>query len=63
MDVLLEYNTSNEAAKSGFLTKEELFECIEASLSMIFVRIRGLMTDLVQSGDQIEFREGDEEEE
>ena len=26
-------------------------------------RIRGLMTDLVQSGDQIEFREGDEEEE
>ena len=44
MDVLLEYNTSNEAAKSGFLTKEELFECIEASLSMSFVRIRGLMT-------------------
>lgn len=26
-------------------------------------RIRGLMTDLIQSGDQIEFREGDEEEE
>ena len=44
MDVLLEYNTSNEAAKSGFLTKEELFECIEASALMAGVRIRGLMT-------------------
>ena len=44
MDVLLEYNTSNEAAKSGFLTKDELFECIGASLSMNHVRIRGLMT-------------------
>ena len=44
MDVLLEYNTSNEAAKSGFLTKDELFECIEASASMAGVRIRGLMT-------------------
>ena len=44
MDVLLEYNTSSEAAKSGFLTKEELFACIEASVSMVHVRIRGLMT-------------------
>lgn len=44
MDVLLEYNTSNEAAKSGFLTKEELFECIDAASQMGNVRIRGLMT-------------------
>ncbi|MBP5161732.1 MAG: YggS family pyridoxal phosphate-dependent enzyme [Spirochaetales bacterium] len=44
MDVLLEYNTSNEAAKSGFLTKEELFECIDAASRMGNVRIRGLMT-------------------
>ena len=44
MDVLLEYNTSSEAAKSGFLTKEELSACIEASVLMEHVRIRGLMT-------------------
>ena len=44
MDVLLEFNTSGEEAKSGFLTREELFECIEASRQMKNVRIRGLMT-------------------
>jgi len=44
MDVLLEYNTSSEAAKSGFLTREELFSCIEAASQMKHVRIRGLMT-------------------
>ena len=44
MDVLLEYNTSNEEAKSGFATKEELFSCIEASENLANIRIRGLMT-------------------
>ena len=44
MDVLLEFNTSNEEAKSGFVTKEELFECLEASKGMKNIRIRGLMT-------------------
>lgn len=44
MDVLLEYNTSSEAAKSGFLTLEELFSCIDAACQMKHVRIRGLMT-------------------
>ena len=44
MDVLLEVNTSKEEAKSGFLSKEELFACIEASVCMENVRIRGLMT-------------------
>lgn len=44
MDVLLEVNTSREQAKSGFLSKEELYECIEASGCMENVRIRGLMT-------------------
>ena len=29
MDVLLEVNTSKEDAKSGFLSKEEVFACIE----------------------------------
>ena len=44
MDVLLEFNTSGEEAKSGFGSKEELFACIEASEAMQNVRIRGLMT-------------------
>ena len=44
MDVLLEFNTSGEEAKSGFGTKEELFACIEAAAAMKNVRIRGLMT-------------------
>ena len=44
IDVLLEYNTSNEEAKSGFVSKDELFECLEASRNMKSVRIRGLMT-------------------
>lgn len=44
MDVLLEYNTSSEAAKSGFLTEDDLFACIQASREMEHVRIRGLMT-------------------
>ena len=44
MDVLLEYNTSSEEAKSGFLTKEELFACIGEARKMEHVRIRGLMT-------------------
>ena len=44
MDVLLEVNTSKEEAKSGFLSKDEFFQCIEASGLMKNVRIRGLMT-------------------
>lgn len=44
MDVLLEFNTSNEEAKSGFLTKEELFECLDEARSMKNIRVRGLMT-------------------
>ena len=44
MDVLLEVNTSKEDAKSGFLSKEEVFACIQASGLMKNVRIRGLMT-------------------
>lgn len=44
IDVLLEVNTSKEEAKSGFLSKEELFGSIEASSLMKNVRIRGLMT-------------------
>ena len=44
MDVLLEYNTSDEEAKSGFVSKAELMDCIRASRDMKNIRIRGLMT-------------------
>ena len=44
MDVLLEYNTSGEESKSGFCSKEDLFECIEKAFELNNVRIRGLMT-------------------
>jgi len=44
MDVLLEYNTSGEESKSGFGSKEDLFDCIEAAFEMNNVRLRGLMT-------------------
>ncbi len=44
MDVLLEYNTSNEEAKSGFLTKDSLFSCLDEVAELKNIRIRGLMT-------------------
>ena len=44
MDVLLEYNTSGEESKSGFNSKEDLFDCIDAALEMKNVKLRGLMT-------------------
>ena len=44
MDVLLEVNTSGEAAKSGFESREDVFACLKASALMGNVRIRGLMT-------------------
>lgn len=44
MDVLLEYNTSNEEAKSGFLTKDSLFACLDEVAELKNIRVRGLMT-------------------
>lgn len=44
MPVLLEVNTSGEEAKSGFLSDEELFTAMEASLSLPSIHIYGLMT-------------------
>ncbi len=43
-EVLLEVNTSGEAAKSGFESEENLFECIERAKNLKNVQIRGLMT-------------------
>lgn len=44
MDVLLEYNTSSEPAKSGFNGEDSLFGCIEKGLALKNIRICGLMT-------------------
>lgn len=44
MSVLLEFNTSSEEAKSGFLTENELFSCIEESKKLTNIKICGLMT-------------------
>ena len=44
MDVLLEFNTSGEASKSGFDSREDLFECIEKAFELQNIRLRGLMT-------------------
>jgi len=44
MDVLLEYNTSGEESKSGFGSREDMFECIERAFELDNVRLRGLMT-------------------
>jgi PLP dependent protein len=44
MDVLLELNTSGEAAKSGFLSREALLEALDAVGRLAQLRVRGLMT-------------------
>ena len=44
MDVLLEYNSSGEDAKSGFRNEEDLVSALSRSLEMKNVRVLGLMT-------------------
>ncbi len=44
MDVLLEFNTSAEEAKSGFLTEDALFACLDEVDQLKNIRVRGLMT-------------------
>ena len=44
MPVLLEFNTSGEDNKSGFVCEEDLFECLESAKTLKNVSIRGLMT-------------------
>lgn len=44
MDVLLEVNTSNEVAKSGFLSESDVFACLDLSLTLENVKVCGLMT-------------------
>lgn len=57
MPVLLEFNTSGEEAKSGFLTEEDLFAALDAAAGLQNVKIEGLMTVGPLGGDEEKNRE------
>jgi pyridoxal phosphate enzyme (YggS family) len=44
VSILLEYNTSSEQAKSGFINEKEFFESVDKIRSLENLKIRGLMT-------------------
>ena len=44
MPILLQYNTSEEASKSGFETEDDLYRALDAMESLQGIRIKGLMT-------------------
>ncbi len=44
ISILLEYNTSGEQSKSGFLSEKELFESIDKIRGLENIKIRGIMT-------------------
>jgi PLP dependent protein len=52
LDILLELNTSGEASKSGFRTRGELLEALEAVGRLASLRVRGLMTVGPLGGDE-----------
>lgn len=56
MDVLLEYNSSGEDAKSGFRNEEDLVSALSRSLEMKNVRVLGLMTVGPLTDDKDEIR-------
>ena len=56
MDVLLEYNSSGEDAKSGFRNEEDLVAALSRSLEMKNLRVLGLMTVGPLTDDEDEIR-------
>ena len=56
MEVLVEYNTSGEAGKSGVTDRDSLFACLDAVQAMPVLRLRGLMTVGPIGGDTLEVR-------
>ena len=52
MDVLLELNTSGEAAKHGFSSDDELERAADAIAALDRIRVRGLMTMATWSGEE-----------
>jgi PLP dependent protein len=56
VDVLIEYNTSGEAAKSGVADRDSLLACLDAVQGLTALRLRGLMTVGPIGGDTLEVR-------
>ena len=56
MDVLLELNTSGEAAKHGFTREGELERAADAIAALDRIRVRGLMTMAPWSGEEYAVR-------
>ena len=56
MDVLIEYNTSGEASKSGVTDKDGLLVCLDSVRALPALRLRGLMTVGPVGGDTLEVR-------
>ncbi len=56
MDVLVEFNTSGEASKSGVRDRAALFTCLDAVQARPALRLRGLMTVGPIGGDSLEVR-------
>jgi pyridoxal phosphate enzyme (YggS family) len=56
MDVLVEYNTSGEASKSGAADRDGLLACLDAVQRLPALRLRGLMTVGPLGGDTPEVR-------
>ncbi|MGB4406685.1 MAG: YggS family pyridoxal phosphate-dependent enzyme [Sphaerochaeta sp.] len=56
MPILLQYNTSEEASKSGFESEDELFRALDEMTSLQGIRIGGLMTIGPLSGGEKEIR-------
>jgi pyridoxal phosphate enzyme (YggS family) len=56
MDVLIEYNTSGEASKSGVTDQVGLLLCLDSIRSLPALRLRGLMTVGPVGGDTLEVR-------
>jgi pyridoxal phosphate enzyme (YggS family) len=56
MDVLVEYNTSGEASKSGVTDRDTFLVCLDAVQGQSSLRLRGLMTVGPVGGDTIEVR-------
>ncbi len=44
MNILLEFNTSDEDSKSGFLNIDDFYETVDKIRELEFIRIKGLMT-------------------
>ena len=44
MNILIEYNTSDELSKSGFLSDKDFFETVDKIRELDYIKIRGLMT-------------------